>query len=93
MPKIFINYRRDDCLATAGRLHDHLAKAFGLRNLFMDVDHIPAGVDFKAHLDAQVASCDALLVLIGPQWLAATDLKGGRRLDQADDFVRAEIAA
>jgi hypothetical protein len=27
--KIFINYRRDDAIATAGRLHDRLAQAFG----------------------------------------------------------------
>jgi hypothetical protein len=93
MPKIFINYRRDDCIATAGRLHDRLAQAFGSRNIFMDVDHIPAGVDFKAHLDAQVAVCDVLLVLIGPHWLTATDERGERRLDHADDFVATEIAA
>ena len=27
--KIFINYRRDDSIAAAGRLHDRLAEAFG----------------------------------------------------------------
>ena len=44
--KIFINYRRDDSGGTAGRLHDRLAETFGRENVFMDVDHIPAGVDF-----------------------------------------------
>jgi hypothetical protein len=42
--KIFINYRRDDSISTAGRLYDRLAQTYN--NLFMDVDHIPAGVDF-----------------------------------------------
>ena len=37
-----------------GRLYDRLAQAFGRKNLFMDVDHIPAGVDFVAHLIAPV---------------------------------------
>ena len=48
--KIFINYRRDDAIGTAGRLHDRLAQTFGRNNLFMDVDHIPAGVDFVDYL-------------------------------------------
>jgi hypothetical protein len=91
--KIFINYRRDDCIATAGRLHDRLVQSIGRKNLFMDVDHIPAGVDFRAHLEAQIAACDILLVLIGPQWLTAAHAKGGRRLDDASDYVRVEIAA
>jgi len=48
--QIFINYRRDDAIGTAGRLHDRLAQTFGRKNLFMDVDHIPAGVDFVEYL-------------------------------------------
>jgi hypothetical protein len=43
--RVFINYRRDDSIGTAGRLHDRLAQAFGRDHVFMDVDHIPAGVD------------------------------------------------
>ena len=49
--KIFINYRREDSIGTAGRLHDRLAETFGQQNLFMDVDGIPAGVDFVADLN------------------------------------------
>ena len=90
---IFINYRREDSTATAGRLHDRLAQAFGRKNLFMDVDHIPAGVDFVAHLNSQVAACDVVLVVIGPNWLRVKDKAGQRRLHQPDDFVAIEIAA
>jgi hypothetical protein len=64
--KIFINYRRDDAMGTAGRLHDRLAQTFGRHNLFMDVDHIPAGVDFVEYLNSQVAVCDVFLAVIGP---------------------------
>ena len=91
--KIFINYRRDDSIGTAGRLHDRLAQAFGRDNLFMDVDHIPAGVDFVAHLNSQVAECGVVLVVIGPNWLRVKDKAGQRRLHQPDDFVAIEIAA
>jgi hypothetical protein len=91
--KIFINYRRDDSIGMAGRLHDRLAQEFGRDNLFIDVDHIPFGVDFVAHLNNQVAACGAMLVIIGPNWLTAKDEAGERRLDQPDDFVSIEIAA
>jgi hypothetical protein len=90
--KIFINYRRDDSIGMAGRLHDRLAQEFGRDNLFMDVDHIPFGVDFVVHLNNQVAACDAMLAIIGPNWLTAKDEAGQRRLDQPDDFVAIEIA-
>ena len=91
--KIFINYRRDDAIAAAGRLHDRLSQAFGRRNLFMDVDHIPAGVDFVSYLERQVAACEVFLVVIGPRWLDARDEAGQRRLDNTEDFVVIEIAA
>jgi hypothetical protein len=90
--KIFINYRRDDSIGMAGRLHDRLAQTFGRDNLFMDVDHIPVGVDFVRHLNDQVAACDVILVVIGPNWLRAKDKAGQRRLHQPDDFVTIEIA-
>jgi len=90
---IFINYRREDSISTAGRLYDRLAQAFGQKDVFMDVDHIPAGVDFVAHLDSQIAACDVILVIIGKAWLNARDDSGQRRLDKPDDFVAIEIAA
>jgi hypothetical protein len=91
--RIFINYRRDDTTSTAGRLHDRLAESFGRENLFMDVDHIPAGVDFIDHLKTQVAACNDFLAIIGPNWLDARNENGERRLDAPDDFVSVEIAA
>jgi lanthanide-dependent methanol dehydrogenase len=91
--KIFINYRRDDSAGTAGRLCDWLRRAFGPKNLFMDVDTIPAGVDFVDYLNSQVAACDVFLAVIGPNWLNAKDDSGHRRLDDPDDLLRIEIAA
>jgi hypothetical protein len=91
--RIFINYRRDDSPGTAGRVRDRLADEFGPNNLFMDIDNIPAGVDFAGYLNSQVAMCDAFLAIIGPNWLNAKDENGHRRLDNPDDFVSVEIAA
>ena len=85
---IFINYRREDSISIAGRLYDRLSQTFGQKNIFMDVDHIPAGVDFVTHLNSQVAACNIILVVIGPHWLEAKDENGGRRLDSPDDLRR-----
>lgn len=89
--KVFINYRRDDSIGMAGRLHDRLAQTFGRDSLFMDVDNIPVGRDFADYLNSQVTACDAMLTVIGPNWLTAKDENGQRRLDNPEDFVVIEI--
>jgi hypothetical protein len=91
--KIFINYRREDSIATAGRLRDRLAETFGPDNLFVDVDNIPVGFNFEEYLKSQVAACDVVLSVIGPNWLNAKDETDQRRLDKPDDFVATELAA
>jgi hypothetical protein len=35
----------------------------------MDVDSIPFGVDFRIHLEGQVAKCEVFLALIGRDWM------------------------
>jgi len=90
--KVFINYRREDSIEATGRLRDRLAQTFGHKNIFMDVEDIPAGVDFMTYLSDQVAASRVFLVVIGPRWLEAKDESGGRRLDDPDDFVTIEIA-
>jgi hypothetical protein len=89
--KLFISYRRDDSAGYSGRVHDRLQREFGGNLLFMDVDSIPLGVNFSKVLVDEVAKCDVLLAVIGPDWLDARDEKGRRRLDKPDDFVRIEI--
>ena len=63
MPKIFISYRREDSQHQADRLHAALRRhvANPKRDIFIDIDNIPVGVDFVKHLDAKVAECDVLL--------------------------------
>ncbi len=88
---IFISYRRDDAAAWAGRLHMALEKHFRRDQLFMDVDSIQAGLDFAKVIDAEVAKCDVMLVVIGKGWRDAADASGQRRLDDPGDFVRLEV--
>src|SRR5512147_2512117 len=89
---IFISYRRDQDAGFAGRLFDRLERTFRRKALFMDVDSIAPGQDFVSILETRVAKCDVLLALIGRGWLTATDEAGRRCLDNAEDFVRIEIA-
>lgn len=92
MASIFLSYRRDDSAGFAGRLADVLEAAFGADSVFRDVDDIRPGDDFQAAIHDHLQAVGAVLVIIGPRWLDAR-AAGGRRLDQADDFVRLEIAA
>ena len=91
MAKIFICYRRDDSGPAAGRIYDRLEDHFGRGQVFMDVDDVPLGVDYRSHLDDQIRGCDLVLAVMGPKWLTARDGRRGRRLDAPRDFVRTEI--
>lgn len=90
---VFISYRRDDAKHVAGRLVDRLGRTLPSGKIFLDVDNIAPGLDFKKTLAERVQSCDVLLALIGPSWIASVDDHGRRRLDDPRDFVRLEIEA
>lgn len=93
MPGIFISYRRIDTQASAGHLFSDLNRAFGVAHVFMDINGgIPRGADFEQVLTATLTECDALLALIGPDWLSCIGRDGRRRLDVDEDWVRNEIA-
>ena len=77
--RVFISYRRQESSGLAGRLYDQLAARFGDDQVFMDVDTIALGVDFAEVIAQAVSSCEVLLAVIGPRWLAATDEDGRRR--------------
>lgn len=89
--KIFINYRRGDTRGEAGRLMDTLTTYLGEGRVFRDIEGIEGGADFEQVLNDSVGAADALIILIGPQWLTITDDKGQRRIDDPDDWVAKEI--
>ena len=61
-------------------------------HVFMDVNSIPPGANFRKILKDWVDQCEVLLPLIGPGWIDAREPKTNqRRLDNKDDFVRIEI--
>jgi TIR domain len=90
MPTIAISYRRSDSSAIAGRIFDRLTAHFGDDSVFMDVDNIPVGVDFRSQIDETLHRTDVLLAVIGVNWLSR-DSAGLSRLQEKTDPVRVEI--
>lgn len=91
MSKILISYRREDSQDVTGRIYDRLIQQFGREGVFKDVDSIPLGVDFREHLDQQVAKCGVFLAVIGRNWMKGKGRKGKSRLEEPRDWVRIEV--
>jgi hypothetical protein len=92
MSKLLISYRRADTAAMAGRIRDRLALHFGENQIFMDIDAIPIGVDFRSHVTQAVAKADAVLVLIGADWTGPRE-DGPPRILEERDPIRLEVEA
>lgn len=67
MKNVFISYRRDDSLATAGRTRDRVAAKLGSACVFVDIKDIAADLDFLRVLERRLADCGVPLVIIGQQ--------------------------
>jgi hypothetical protein len=46
-PTVFISYRRDDAGAHARLLYDRLAQRFGADHVFLDVEALQAGTNWR----------------------------------------------
>ena len=93
MPGIFISYRRQDGAPWAGRIYDWLTNHWGRHNVFMDIDTIAPGEDFRVAISKTLTECDVALIIIGPKWLSAMDDSGARRLDDVGDVHRTEVTS
>jgi TRAP-type mannitol/chloroaromatic compound transport system substrate-binding protein len=90
MPRIVISYRRSDSAAMAGRIFDRLHAHYGDQSMFMDIDNIPFGTDFRRFIKDTIGQSDVLVAVVGPRWLGPRDA-GGPRIHDATDPVRLEI--
>lgn len=89
MPKIFLCYRRRQSLAHTGRICDRLRDHFGDNDVFMDINSVPPGVDFREYITSSVLQCRVMIVVMGPNWIGKTGTR--RRIDNPKDFVRREV--
>src|SRR5947208_95645 len=90
MPKIAISYRRSDSRAIVGRIYDRLVERYGSEEIFLDIDAIPYGRDFRHHIDSVLHQCAVLIVVVCPHWTGARADGAPRIFDEADP-VRIEV--
>jgi predicted ATPase len=91
LAKVLISYRRSDSAGIVGRISDRLVARYGAEGVFLDVDKIPFGVDFREHVRERLAGADVVIAIVGSHWLGASN--GQVRIHDDDDPVRMEIEA
>lgn len=87
---VFISYRRSDSEGHAGRLYDSIKKDY---NVFMDVDQIKTGENFRDTVAGYLAKTECFLCVIGKTWATVASPTGHARLNEPDDPVRVEVEA
>ena len=96
LPVIFISYRISDANDVVARLDDSLTAEFWRPAVFRDKTRLQGGQDWTRKLEGAARSCDAMLVVIGARWKAASfedgHLEGFPRLSDPEDWVRKEIS-
>lgn len=90
--RIFISCRRadlEDCAELLVKpIEDRFESRFGRSSLFLDVHSIRPGQSFDERIQARLVQADAVLVIVGPDWLREMS---DRSASGAEDSVRAEI--
>jgi tetratricopeptide (TPR) repeat protein len=91
-PRVFVNYRREDTLKTAGPLANSLCRLLDGAPVFFDGLSLQGGAPWPQTLRDEIERSTVVLVLIGNVWLTVNGKHGRRRLDEDGDWVRLEIA-
>ena len=73
-------------LAIFHRLEAH----YGKGAVFIDIDRIPFGTDFRKHICNELRDCDILIAIVGRKWLGPIK-RGPPRIKDEGDWVRLEI--
>jgi TIR domain len=89
----FLNYRRRDTTQETKRIYDRMTDHFGRNSIFLDVDSIPLGVDFRQLIENVVSKSKSHLFVIGPEWLDVKRPDGSRCVDDPKDLCRIEAEA
>jgi predicted ATPase len=90
MPRVTLSYRREDSAGIARLIFERLTNRYGIESVFMDIDAIEFGADYRERIYDALRQTDYLLLLIGSRWLGPlTD--GTTRIKQPNDPVRMEV--
>jgi hypothetical protein len=90
MPQIILSYRRADSAAMTRLIFDRLIPRYGANSVFMDIDNIPFGTDFRTHIRESLLASDVLLAVVGSRWTGQS-AAGPSRIQEEDDPVRVEV--
>ena len=86
MPTIAISYRRSDSSAIAGRIFDRLTAHYGEDAVFMDIDNIPFGTDFRSQIYDVLQRTDVVLAVIGANWRGVDSSGAETRFEWRDNI-------
>jgi hypothetical protein len=86
--KAFVNYRRGDSPGITARIFDRLTSHFGVASVYVDVDSLALGADFRAAAQRAIEECDYFLVIIGPRWYGGDGTQDGRNVPQSPMKLR-----
>lgn len=91
MATFFISYSRKDAGEVANKLRNHIAKLDSSHDIFLDIQSIKAGANWKMELKRKITSCDYFIYIHSPQslqsphvkdelkWVSESELKSGMR--------------
>ena len=87
--KIILSYRRSDSDVITGRIRDNLANRYGEDAVFMDIDSIPLGFDYRKQIKDALLENKIFIAVIGPKWLGGKGKEA--RINEENDPVRIEV--
>jgi hypothetical protein len=87
MTRIFVSYKREDTKHLTHRIGEDLQRRYGIENVFVDVNNVTIGSDFRSQIRQKLDVCDIFIAVIGARWL---ERRSGNIHNEAD-WVRVEI--
>ena len=90
-PRVYLSHRRSDSAAEAAGIVAALRRRHGRRAVVVGPPSVRFGASLRDEVRQAVARCDAVCVVIGPDWTTGRDGSGRRRLLNVRDPVRVEV--
>lgn len=87
--RIILSYRRSDSDVITGRIRDRLASRYGDDAVFMDIENIPLGFDYRRQIKAAILENRVFIAVIGPKWIGGSGKDA--RINEENDPVRIEV--
>ena len=90
-PRVYLSHRRSDSAAEAAGVVTAVRRRHGHRAVVIGPPAVRFGASLRDEVGQAVGRCDAVCVVIGPDWTTSRDGSGRRRLMNVRDPVRVEV--